>query len=71
MTPDTPPPSDLPETPTTTYLWEITIRSFNSQMMMRMLGTRRDVTAVVMSYRPPGQECWIGMKAIDADPVCF
>lgn len=52
----------------TTYLWQIEIRTANSKMLMRILGTRADAAALVLSYRPPFQECWIQMEAIDADP---
>ena len=35
---------------------------------MRVLGTRGDAASLILSYRPPGEECWITMEAIDADP---
>jgi hypothetical protein len=52
----------------TTYLWQIEIRTANSQMRMRILGTRGDAAALVLSYRPIGQQSWITMTAIDQDP---
>lgn len=54
--------------PQTTYLWHIEIRTVTEKMLMRILGTRADAAALVLSYRPPFQECWIQMEAIDADP---
>ena len=53
---------------TSTYLWHITIRTQTEEMVMRILGTRGDAASLVLSYRPPNQECWITMEAIDADP---
>ena len=52
----------------TTYLWQISIRTQTEEMLMRVLGTRGDAASLVLSYRPPGQECWITMEAIDQDP---
>jgi hypothetical protein len=52
----------------TTYLWHIEIRTATEKMVMRVLGTRSDAASLVLSYRPPFQECWIDMTAIDADP---
>jgi hypothetical protein len=52
----------------TTYLWQISIRTQTEEMLMRVLGTRGDAASLVLSYRPPGQESWITMTAIDADP---
>jgi hypothetical protein len=53
---------------TSTYLWHIEIRTQTEEMVMRILGTRGDAASLVLSYRPPGQESWITMTAIDADP---
>ena len=53
---------------TSTYLWHITIRTQTEEMVMRILGTRGDAASLVLSYRPPGQESWITMTAIDQDP---
>jgi hypothetical protein len=53
---------------TSTYLWQITIRTQTNEMVMRILGTRGDAASLILSYRPPGQECWITMEAIDQDP---
>ena len=52
----------------TPYLWKITIRTQTEEMVMRVIGTRGDAASLVLSYRPPNQECWIEMTAIDADP---
>lgn len=52
----------------TTYLWHIEIRTATERMLMRVLGTRGDAASLILSYRPPGEECWIEMTAIDADP---
>ena len=52
----------------TTYLWHIEIRTQTEEMAMRVLGTRGDAASLILSYRPPGQECWITMEAIDQDP---
>jgi hypothetical protein len=52
----------------TTYLWHIEIRTATERMLMRVLGTRGDAASLVLSYRPPGQESWITMTAIDQDP---
>jgi hypothetical protein len=52
----------------TTYLWQISIRTQTEEMPMLVFGTRGDAASLVLSYRPPGQECWIEMTAIDQDP---
>lgn len=52
----------------TPYLWKITILTADTEMVMRVIGTRGDAASLVLSYRPPDQECWIEMTAIDADP---
>ena len=52
----------------TPYLWHIEIRTADTEMVMRVIGTRGDAASLVLSYRPPGQECWIEMTAIDQDP---
>lgn len=51
-----------------TYLWHVEICTSTEKMVMRLLGTRGDAASLVLSYRPPGQECWIHMEAIDKDP---
>jgi hypothetical protein len=53
---------------TSTYLWHIEIRTATEKMVLRILGTRGDAASLILSYRPPGQECWIEMTAIDQDP---
>ena len=51
-----------------TYLWHVEIRTKTEKMVMRVLGTRGDAASLVLSYRPPHQEFWVEMTAIDQDP---